>query len=628
MKSFKDAFRIVFIYFGFSLCWIFFSDAIVEFFVKDVNRLSTIQTYKGIFFVSVTSLLLLVLIRLNLLKIYTMQKKIKENEQRLKYVVQGANLGYWDWDYVTNKHLVNDTWLSFLGLRREDIKEDVTDWSELIHPDDKMMTQKTIQETIQSGKPYVMEFRMRHRDGHWVWIEGSGAVVKHYEQTGKPIRLAGTHRDISDRKYAEEKILFLALNDPLTKLPNRIFLKQELEKMLQREKEMAFLFLDLDYFKNINDIYGHSVGDRVIKEVSLRFKNSLSEGDFLSRVGGDEFVVLTKEFEHVHSLCESLIKSLEEPFDIVEDKFKLSVSIGIAMFPKDGEDFEMLFKNADTAMYAAKSSGKNRHKFYLQDMTDVIFKSTKMDNEMQRAIEQDEFVLHYQPQVDLQTGDVIGVEALVRWNDPLKGLVPPYEFIPRAEDNRLIIPLGELIFKKALNQLKQWQDNNIFNGVVAVNISGVQIGEVDFVEKLEAIRQEIGVSASKIELEVTESYIMKNAKESIATLQKLKNLGFGISVDDFGTGYSSLSYLKQLPIHKLKIDRSFIKDLPHDNEDRAISRAIIALGKSLELEVLAEGIETKEQQDFLLMNGCDRAQGYFFAKPMDADAFATFVQHN
>jgi len=630
VRSFIGALRIVLVYFVFSLCWILFSDALLEYFVQDVARLTTIQTYKGIFFIFVTSLLLFLLIKSNIFAIYKVQKKLQENEQRLKFVIQGANLGYWDWDYVNNKHVVNDKWLEFLGLSRMDIQDKVSDWSELIHPEDKMVTQRAIQKAIFDFLPYVIEFRMKHKDGHWVWIEGSGAVVEKDEITNKPLRLAGTHKNISFRKKANEKITFLALNDALTKLPNRIFLKTKLEEFLEEaiknKMSLAFLFLDLDYFKNINDVYGHSVGDKVIQDVALRFKNVLNDSDFIARVGGDEFVILTSDSLHVEELCKDLAHSIEKPFDVGNEKISLGVSVGIALFPHDGDNFEALFKNADTAMYAAKNSGKNRYKFYTQDMSDVIFKSTKMDNEMERAIENDEFTLHYQPQIDLKTGAIVGVEALVRWLDPIKGLIPPNDFIPRAEANRLMIPMGEIIFKKALVQMKEWSASGLFDGKMAINISGVQIEEEDFVTLFESILQEVGVDARKIELEVTESAIMKDAKSSQVTLLKLRNLGFSVSIDDFGTGYSSLSYLKQLPINKLKIDRAFIKDLPYDNDDIAISKVIIALAKNLELQVLAEGVETEEQRIFLLENGCDTAQGYLFAKPMNADSFAQFAK--
>lgn len=620
--------RIVLIYALFATLWIFFSDHAVEYFVDNVTVFATLSTYKGFFFVVITSLLLYGLIKAKILQIISMQKKIKEHEQRLEYVIQGANLGYWDWDYVNHKHVVNDTWLSFLGLKRSDIDEVDTDWSERIHPEDKIITQNAVEHTIRNNQPYVIEFRMRHADGHWVWIEGSGAVVERDENTGAPLRLAGTHRDISSRKNAQKEMLFLALNDPLTKLPNRVYLKQELEKRLIEEPELCFLFLDLDRFKTINDMYGHTTGDKVIQVVAERLKSVLNESDFIARVGGDEFVILTRENVQVELLCEKIIASLETPIEIGDEYFKVGASMGVTCSPKDGNSFETLFKNADTAMYEAKKNLQKSYVFYINSMTEQLLTISKLDNELKHAIEEDEFVVYYQPQINLQTNQMIGLEALVRWEHPIQGIIPPNNFIPRAEETRLIIPLGLLIFKKSLMQMKKWDEQAFFDGVMAINISSVQIEEENFVEKLEVIRQEIGIGAQRIELEVTESCFMNNPEQVSKTLQKLENLGYKISIDDFGTGYSSLSYLKQLPLHKLKIDRSFIRDLPYDTDDQAISKAIIALGKTLELEVLAEGVETEEQKAFLIENKCDSMQGYLFAKPLSAEVLEETFRQN
>lgn len=622
--------RIVFIYFLFASAWILFSDSVLEFLIKDINTLASWQTYKGLFFILITSIILFSLIKAHTSKLYKVQKELEGTKQRLEFVIQGANLGYWDWNYETNTQIVNDTWLKILGLQREDVKHNITDWSEKIHPDDLLSTKKVIAQAIKDSTPYVIEFRMRHKDGHWVWIEGSGAVVSRDTQSGQPLRLAGTHKDISQRKQAAERISFLALNDPLTKLPNRVYLKTKLEELIHSKKdtEFAFLFLDLDYFKNINDLYGHSEGDRVIQEVAKRFKNSMHLPDFIARVGGDEFVILKYNIDTIEEQCKELIKALEKPFITKGVKSNIGVSIGISLFPKDGRNFEELFKHADTAMYVAKMNGKNRHQMYQAKMTDTIVKSAKMDNEIQKAIENDEFVVHFQPQINLNSQKIIGAEALVRWNKPHVGLVPPDEFIKKSEENRTIIKIGIIVFKKSLEQLLRWKSNDLFEGILAINVSAIQLEEDNFAITIENICRDMKIPPRDIELEITESYIMKNPEKSIKTLQNLKDVGFNISIDDFGTGYSSLSYLKQLPVDKLKIDRSFIKDLPDDNEDKAISKTIIALAKNLELEVLAEGVETEEQRKFLQENLCDSAQGYLFAKPLDSEAFYAYLEKN
>jgi diguanylate cyclase (GGDEF)-like protein/PAS domain S-box-containing protein len=619
LKKELDIWQIVFIYFLFALLWIFFSDSVLEFFVTDAKTLSTFQTYKGIFFVLSTSVILYFLIKRYMKHLIFVQEELEETKQRLEYVIKGANLGYWDWDYKSDKQVVNDKWLSLLGLQPDDIEYDIQDWSSRIHPDDMPIAQRALEKTMADSQPYVIEFRMKHKDGHYVWIEGSGAVVARDSKDGSVLRLAGTHKDISTRKEFEKEIRFLALNDVLTRLPNRTFLKQKIEEKINKtpDLEFAFLFLDLDYFKNINDIYGHSKGDYIIQQVATRLQKALLKNDFIARVGGDEFVVLIENLENLKSQCQLLFNSLEEPFIINNEHNKIGVSIGIALYPKDGNTLEELFKNADTAMYVAKNSGKNRYCFYHPSMTDNIYLSTKFDSELKEAIKNEEFILHYQPQIDLQTNKLIGLEALVRWQKADGEMIGPDTFIKQSEENKMIIEIGEIVMKKAFMTLKELQKEKSFQGTMAINISAVQIDDIHFISQLEKRCKDANISPSFVELEITESYIMHHPEKSIEILDKLHQKGFKISIDDFGTGYSSLSYLKKLPVDKLKIDRSFIKDLPQDSEDSAITKTIITLAKNLNLEVIAEGVETQAQELFLQENGCDSVQGYFYAKPMD-----------
>lgn len=619
--------RIALIYFIFSLLWIVFSDRILEVFVTNVTTLSLLQTYKGLFFIFLTSTLLFFLIRHHSKQIYEIEDKQEQTSHRLKYVIQGANLGYWDWEYQTGKHFVNDKWLEFIGLKRHEIENMFQDWSQRIHPDDLPMVQQAVKQTILDSKPFIIEFRMKHKDGHWVWIEGSGAVVQR-DQSGNPTRISGTHKNITYRKKAEKEISFLALNDTLTKLPNRAFLGDKIEAYLQEETKFSFLFLDLDNFKNINDLYGHSEGDRVIKEVARRLENAMGKDDFISRVGGDEFVILHKGDNKVKKVCQHILDSLKQPFIVQGKESNIGGSIGVSYFPDSGKTFEELFKNADTAMYAAKNSLRDSYKVYTKEMTDSIVASTKMDSELQSAIKNDEFVIFFQPQIDLCNNKIIGAEALVRWQKPGIGLIFPDAFIKKAESTRAIVDIGKIVLKKSLINYKKWHDTLFFKGSIAINISLVQFEEEDFIDSLLNICQEVGVAPKSIDLEITESHIMKNPEESIKMLQKLKDLNFGISIDDFGTGYSSLSYIKKLPIHKLKIDRSFIKDLPCDSEDKAISRAIISLAKNIDIKVLAEGVETHEQQKFLAENFCDSVQGYLYSKPIDEDSFYAYLKTN
>lgn len=626
MFKYVTELKIVIIYFIFSFLWILFSDSILAFLIRDLDTLSTWQTYKGLLFITTTSLLLLVLINHHTSKLYKIQNELFSIKQRLEHVIKGANLGYWDLNYQNGEAFYNDNWLLFLGLAREDIQGHIADWESRLHPDDIAMVKQAVEQTLIDLKPFVIEFRMKHKDGHWVWIESSGAVVE-LDKEGKPLRLSGTHKNIDRRKKAEEKNYSLAFNDSLTNLPNRQYLKSRLDVLTQLQgREFAFLFLDLDLFKNINDLYGHSEGDKIINEVAKRFKQSTISPDLIARVGGDEFVILKFNTHNIQEECQTLINSLNEPFEIKGIKNYIGVSIGVSSFPKDGMSFEELFKNADIAMYEAKNSGKNTYKMYTSSMTEDIIKSNQLDKDIRKAIDNNEFVVHFQPQIDLMTNKIIGAEALVRWQKPGVGLIYPDQFIQKSEENRCIIDIGIIVFKKSLAEFKRWQEDGLFDGKIAINISAIQIEEKDFAKVIENLCEEANVAPSNIELEITESYIMTNPTRSIRKLQKLKDLGFKISLDDFGTGYSSLSYLKQLPLHKIKIDRSFIKDLPHNKEDMAISKAIIALGQNLELEILAEGVETLEQKIFLEANQCHSSQGYLFSKPLDKESFYTYLE--
>ncbi len=442
----------------------------------------------------------------------------------------------------------------------------------------------------------------------------------------------GVISDITTMKQSEEELEFLAHHDPLTKLPNRLLLSARIDQAIKRARressKFAILFLDLDKFKEINDTYGHSYGDEILITVTQRFKSIIRENDTIARIGGDEFVLLIEDVENltdIEPILTKVLSSFEKEILVNKQPFKLSASIGISIYPDDGENQEELIKNADTAMYEAKDAGRNTYRFYTQDMTQDLFNKMLMKNEITKAIENKEFVLHYQPQVSIDSGRVLGAEALVRWNHPQMGLLYPDKFIQITEQTKLIIPLGKLIMQMACKQVKEWIDIGLLCGRLSINISAIQIQYSDLYATVVEVLEETKLSGSYLEFEITESFMMKNPKEAIALLKKLRNLGITFAIDDFGTGYSSLSYLKQLPVDKLKIDRSFIMDLPDDREDVAITSTIIAMSKSLGLSVIAEGIETKEQHEFLKAKGCYEGQGYFYSRPLDAKSFLEFL---
>ena len=439
--------------------------------------------------------------------------------------------------------------------------------------------------------------------------------------------------DISVVKKSEEKLEFLAHHDPLTKLPNRLLLQANLKQAIKRAKredsKVAVLFLDLDRFKEINDTFGHSYGDEILKIVTKRFQSVMREEDTIARIGGDEFIMLIENVNEVNDTETVLDKALgvfDEKIVVYGHSFRLSVSIGVSIFPDDGIEIEDLIKNADTAMYQAKDAGRNTYRFYTQEMTQNLFAKILIKNEIDKALKNDEFVLYYQPQISINSNKVIGVEALVRWEHPQMGLLLPDKFIKEAEGTKQIIALGQLVLEKACKDAKKWVDDNHFSGRVSVNVSAVQIKQKNFYDIVTDALEKTGLDGKYLELELTESYMMENPKESIAVFEKLRNHGITLSIDDFGTGYSSLSYLKQLPIDKLKIDRSFIMDIPHDKDDMVITKTIIAMSKSLGFSVIAEGIETTEQHDFLKTEGCFEGQGYLYSRPIPLKSFEKFLK--
>jgi diguanylate cyclase (GGDEF)-like protein/PAS domain S-box-containing protein len=442
-------------------------------------------------------------------------------------------------------------------------------------------------------------------------------------------------RDITDRKKAEERIKSLAFYDALTGLPNRILLQDRLAQALGRanrhQDRVALLFLDLDRFKVINDSLGHSVGDILLQEVAERLKKQTREQDTVSRLGGDEFVVVlsgVKQIEDCAITAERMMKALSNEFVIHGHSLNVSCSLGISIFPDDGKDSETLVKHADAAMYCAKEKGRSNFQFFTQGMNANIVQRLTMENNLRLALQRNELFLMYQPQMDITTGNISGVEALIRWQHPKLGLVSPAEFIPIAEDSGLIIPIGEWVLRAACIQARKWQQEGLPAVPIAVNVSAVQFRQRGFLELLRRVLRETCLSPEYLELELTESLILFNADVMPETLKELRVIGVKLSIDDFGTGYSSFSYLRRFQVHKLKIDRSFIQDVNVDPDDAAITSAVISMAKSLNLKVIAEGVENEEQLSFLRAHNCDEIQGYYFSKPLLAGECTVKMQRN
>ncbi len=452
------------------------------------------------------------------------------------------------------------------------------------------------------------------------------------DSAGDPCKYVGVFADISHIKRSEEKLDFLAHHDALTELPNRLLFNARLTHALEHakrlDKSLAVMFLDLDRFKMVNDAHGHPVGDALLRAVAERLVECVRAEDTVARIGGDEFVVLLERIaaaEDAGMVANKILQAFYRPMVVNGNEQYASMSIGISLFPRDASDAPSLVRNADSALYQAKESGRSTYRFYSPDLTERATERAGLANDLHRVIEREQLSLVYQPQVDLATGQMVGLEALLRWHHPVHGAVSPASFIPIAEETGLIKEIGEWVLQAACKQARRWLDDGLDFGRIAVNIAGPQIRGGDLHVVVSKALESSGLPAQRLELEVTESFIMQGTEQGIDDMRRLRELGLDLSIDDFGTGYSSLSYLKRLPINRLKIDQSFVRDLPADEEDSAISSAVIALGSSLGLDVVAEGIETAEQRSFLIGAGCPRGQGYLFSRPLGADALAAWV---
>ena len=554
-------------------------------------------------------------------------QQLRVEEARFRDLTEMASDWFWEMDAelrfvdISGGHLSpTHSTDGAIGLQRWDLPiEGLTpaDWT----------AHRRVLEARLPFKDFTYQLRTHRGDLRWCAING-----KPFFENGVFKGYRGTGTDITERKQAEQRIEFLAYNDPLTGLPNRVLLEDRLAQAIaQAERKrngLALVFMDLDNFKKINDSLGHAAGDALLKEVAARLKSCVRDTDTLSRQGGDEFVLILRDLHGAESSLPVLTKvmeKLQEPYVCEGNEISTSASLGVAVYPQDGSDFDILRKKADMAMYRAKEAGRNTYRFFDEAMDEEAVEHLLMRSGLRRAIERGEFVLHYQPQVDIASGRVIGAEALLRWEHPEFGLVYPDRFIPVAEDSGLIVPIGAWVIQEACRQTRRWQEAGLPELVMAVNLSAMQFRRGAIEDTVAQALADSGLMPALLELELTESILLQDVEQVMTSLQRLKQLGVQLAIDDFGTGYSSLSYLKRFDIDKLKIDRSFVRDLVSDPDDAAIVRAIIQMAHSLGLKVIAEGVETAELLLQLRSFGCDEAQGYHYARPMPAADFERFL---
>ncbi|HZF19250.1 MAG TPA: EAL domain-containing protein [Burkholderiales bacterium] len=558
------------------------------------------------------------------------EEALRSSEERFRGLTQLSSDMYWEQDEQfrftsmtgTGSQRVNVKTFTTIGKKRWEqnyVNMSADQWADHIA-------------LLEAHKEFRdLELCRIDESGKKIWISISGEPVFDSSGTFKGYR--GVGKDITERKFDEEHIHFLANHDALTSLPNRAMFADVLTLAIQNARRyarsFAVLFIDLDRFKNINDTLGHDSGDKLLLEMGKRLSQTMRTSDFVARLGGDEFVILVQEIteaKQVASVARKVLSALVQPVTIQGQECRVTASIGICMFPTEAQDEVALMKNADIAMYRAKEDGKNNYKFYSQEMNLHSFERLALETSLRRGLERGEFLLHYQAKLDLNTGRITGVEALVRWQHPDMGLVPPAQFIPLAEETGLIVPIGRWVLQTACVQGVAWREQGLPPVHIAVNLSARQFADEDLVEDIADALKSSGLRPDLLELELTESMVIQNTERAGRVLREIKAMGVRLAIDDFGVGYSSLTHLKRFPIDTLKVDRSFIRDLPTDSEDKAITEAIIAMGKSLNLTVVAEGVETEEQQAFLKEHDCDEMQGFFFSKPIPPDAFAELLR--
>jgi diguanylate cyclase (GGDEF)-like protein/PAS domain S-box-containing protein len=568
---------------------------------------------------------------------------LRESQTRLTNAQRIAQLGHWEWDVATGQVQRSDAVYCIVGRTPEEMSAAHKSFIDITHPEDRPTVDEALYAALYRHQPFNLHFRIVRPDGTIRIVHEQGEV--HYDAAGNPVRMQGTTQDITERKHAEDQIRQLALYDSLTGLPNRRLFKEQLSHAVARAERsgqvLAMLSLGLDRFKRINDTLGHEVGDLLLKEAANRLTKSLRQTDSvtrsdlnsanhcIARQGGDEFTLLLIDLvqaQDAAKVARRILEALSQPFNLNGNEIVMSASIGIAVYPLDGVDADSLLKNADAAMHYAKDQHKTTYQYYNGKMNASALQKMALESSLHRALEREEFDLYYQPKIDATSGLIVGAEALIRWRHPDLGLISPMEFIPLAEESGLIIPIGEWVIRSACTQTRRWHEAGFTKMQVAVNMSSQSFERDGLLKTIEKILDECGLDARYLELEMTESTLMREAETMVNTLRRLKATGIRLSIDDFGTGYSSLSYLKRFPLDALKIDRSFVHDIPASEDDAAITSAIIAMARSLKLTVIAEGVETESQAALLRGQGCQFMQGYLFSQPVPAPEFTILLQ--
>ncbi len=556
---------------------------------------------------------------------------LRESETQLRLAMEAASMGSWYWNVGLNSMTYSEGFGPLFGLPRGTFFPETADFLAAVHPDDRASVRAVIHRALAIENNFDMECRVIWPDQSVHWLAVKGHATR--DATGRAERVIGVTTDITTRKLAERRIAFLAHHDALTGLPNRVLLLDRIGQAIalshRHHSRLAVLFIDLDHFKNINDSLGHQIGDQLLQMAASRIEACLREVDTVSRLGGDEFVIVIPELadggegSNLAALATKLLETLATNFHLQAHDLHISASIGISIYPNDGDNAEILMRHADTAMYHAKENGRAQYQFFTSEMNIAAQQRMSLQTMLRRSLQSNDFILYYQPLFSAVDPHLLGFEALLRWKNPDGEIVRPGEFISVAEDSGLIIPIGEWVFREACRTAARWQKSG-HPLRMSVNVSALQLRRKSFVDMVKSALAESGADPHQLEIEITERVIVGGHEQALTALREIDALGIQIAIDDFGTGYSGLSYLKQFPIDTVKIDQSFVRDLTVDADDEAIVRAIIAMSKSLKLNIVAEGVEKAEQLAILKVLGCDMVQGYYFSPPLpmeEADAF-------
>lgn len=562
---------------------------------------------------------------------------LSQNEERYSLAMRASNDGLWDWDLKTNKILYSDRWKDMLGFNDDEISDTADEWLSRVHPEDHDRVRASIDAYLEgTTSNFEIEYRIRHFSDNYLWMMAKGLAIR--TSDGRATRFAGSQTDVSERKSNEEQMIHDALHDTLTSIPNRTLLLDRIRQSLVRRKRypktsFAIIFIDLDRFRLVNESLGHIHGDELLQLISARLKETIPIGDTVARLGGDEFSILLQDINSVRDV-EVIAKDIQnlfsKPFVLGDREVFASASMGIAHSDNDYKTPEEILRDAELAMYRAKREGKSQSIVFQPQFRQSSLSPIDLDTDLRRALDRDEMELHYQPIISMRDRTISGFEALLRWSHRSRGVISPNEFIPLAEETGLIYDLGQWVLGKACKQIAAWNKSKKKEDQleISINLSSRQFSDPNLVEGIVENIEKSGFDAEFLKIEITESALMQNAQRSVSMLNQLKDLNIKVCVDDFGTGYSSLSYLHTFPIDTLKIDRSFVHDMSRNFRNMEIIRTIIMLAHNLKLDVIAEGVETGEQDAQLSALGCQFAQGFYFSRPINSSDAALLIQQN